>query len=131
MPSWKKSDLSIKVEVLPELTGAAYITMVGDGDATNVMDLVDQLEPLFRKNFTCFAFDMERLRYFQETFEGLVTNQAVRLNGGEGLLLAVRMHPNLRNLMDMLSLSAHYRFAKSRQDAIEQMRARASKEATR
>lgn len=117
-----KSKLGVKLELLNDVPDAAYLTLEGAGDATNVMDFVDILQPLFAKGVNRLAFDFEKLIYFNETFEGFVTNQAKRLNDGAGVLVVVRPHPKLLMLLKMLGLQEYYRIADSREEAIHQLR---------
>lgn len=117
-----KSRIGVKVELLNDVPDAAYVTLEGSGDATNVMDFVEILQPLFARGVNRLAFDFEKLIYFNETFEGFVTNQAKRLNGGAGVLVIVRPHPRMLVLMKMLGLQGMYRIAHTREDAIHQLR---------
>ncbi len=124
-----KSKISIKVERLEDVPFGAYLTLEGSGDATNVMELSDALDPLFREGVNRLAFDLEKVKYFNDTFEGLVTKQAERLNGGEGILVLVRPHEKLAVILRLLGIEV-YRFASSREDAIRQLKSLAGQKLT-
>ncbi len=115
------SKITIKVERLEEVPNSAYLTLEGSGDSSNDSQLSGVLVPLFQEGVNRLAFDLEKVRYFTDLFEALVTRHAGRLNGGEGILVLVRPHEKVAWILKMIA-PEHYRFASSREDAINQMK---------
>lgn len=118
-------DLTIGIERLQDIPHAAYVTLAGAGDARTVPGFQEQMNPLRHAGVIRFAFDIERLKYMNSTFDGYMINLADAVNGDGGIVVLVRMHPKVMVVAEMLGWWTFFRRAESREEALELLRASA------
>lgn len=108
-------DLKLHQEMLP--TGVAYIEAEGFLDAHTFEDMDNLVQAVFRQGAHKLIVRLEKLDYISSAGAGVFVGSVgqARENGGD--IVFLRPSASVKEVFDLLGLTAIFRFAETREDA--------------
>lgn len=108
-------DLKLHHEMLP--TGVAYIEAEGFLDAHTFEDMENLVSSVFRRNCHKLIVRLEKLDYISSAGAGVFVGAIGRARDNNGDIVFLRPSASVKEVFDLLGLTAIFRFAESREDA--------------
>jgi anti-sigma B factor antagonist len=108
-------DLKLHHEMLP--TGVAYIEAEGFLDAHTFEEMENLVSGVFRRNCFKLIVRLEKLDYISSAGAGVFVGAIGRARDNRGDIVFLRPSASVKEVFDLLGLTAIFRFADSRDDA--------------
>jgi anti-sigma B factor antagonist len=110
-------DLKISQHELPN--GIVFIEAEGFLDAHTFEDMENRISGLFRQNRFKLIVKLEKLDYISSAGAGVFVGAIGTSKENNGDIVFLNPSPNVREVFDLLGLSAIFQFAESEQQAID------------
>lgn len=108
-------DLKLHQEMLP--TGVCYIEAEGFLDAHTFEDMENVISSVFRQNIYKIVVKLEKLDYISSAGAGVFVGAIGRAKDNNGDIVFLKPSANVKEVFDLLGLSAIFRFAETREEA--------------
>ena len=109
-------DLKIRQKPLPG--GIVYIEAEGFLDAHTFEEMESLIESLFRQNCFRLIVKLEKLDYISSAGAGVFVGAIGRAKDMGGDIVFLNPSPNVKEVFDLLSLSAIFQFAETQEQAV-------------
>jgi anti-sigma B factor antagonist len=108
-------DLKLHQESLPG--GICYIEAEGFLDAHTFEEMENVISSVFRKNVFKIIVRLEKLDYISSAGAGVFVGAIGRAKDNGGDIVVLKPSANVKEVFDLLGLSAIFRFAQTRDQA--------------
>jgi len=108
-------DLKLHQQMLP--TGVCYIEAEGFLDAHTFEEMENLISGVFRQNVHKLVVRLEKLDYISSAGAGVFVGAIGRAKDNGGDIVFLRPSANVKEVFDLLGLSAIFRFAQTREEA--------------
>jgi anti-sigma B factor antagonist len=108
-------DLKLHQETLPD--GVCYIEAEGFLDAHTFEEMENLISSVFRQNCFKVIVKLERLDYISSAGAGVFVGAIGRAKDNGGDIVFLKPSPNVKEVFDLLGLSAIFQFAETREEA--------------
>jgi anti-sigma B factor antagonist len=109
-------DLKLHQERLPG--GIAYIEAEGFLDAHTFEEMENLISGVFRQNVFKLIVKLEKLDYISSAGAGVFVGAIGRAKENRGDIVFLKPSPNVKEVFDLLGLSAIFQFADTREEAV-------------
>ncbi len=108
-------DLKLRQEMLPG--GIAYIEAEGFLDAHTFEEMDRLVSGVFKQNCFRVIVKLEKLDYISSAGAGVFVAAVSRSRDNRGDIVFLKVSPSVREVFDLLGLSAIFQFAETREEA--------------
>lgn len=108
-------DLKLHKEMLPN--GVAYIEAEGFLDAHTFEEMENLVSSVFRQNVFKLIVKLEKLDYISSAGAGVFVGAIGRAKDNAGDIVFLKPSANVKEVFDLLGLSAIFLFASTREEA--------------
>jgi len=108
-------DLKLSQETLPQ--GVCYIEAKGFLDAHTFEEMEQLINSVFRQNCFRLIVKLEELQYISSAGAGVFVGAIGRAKENGGDIVFLKPSPPVKEVFDLLGLSAIFQFASSRDEA--------------
>jgi anti-sigma B factor antagonist len=108
-------DLKLHQEILPQ--GICYIEAEGFLDAHTFEEMENLISSVFRQNCFKLIVRLEKLDYISSAGAGVFVGAIGRAKDNGGDIVFLKPSANVKEVFDLLGLSAIFQFAESRDQA--------------
>ncbi|RMG07629.1 MAG: anti-sigma factor antagonist [Planctomycetota bacterium] len=108
-------DLKLHQEMLP--AGICYIEAEGFLDAHTFEEMENLISSVFRQNCFKIIVKLEKLDYISSAGAGVFVGAIGRAKDNGGDIVFLKPSANVKEVFDLLGLSAIFQFAESREQA--------------
>jgi anti-sigma B factor antagonist len=109
-------DLKLRQERLPG--GICYIEAEGFLDAHTFEEMERTINGVFRQNCFKLIVKLEKLDYISSAGCGVFVGAIGQASENRGNIVFLKPSPSVKEVFDLLGLSAIFRFAETREEAI-------------
>jgi anti-sigma B factor antagonist len=109
-------DLKLHQERLPG--GICYIEAEGFLDAHTFEDMERLVDSVFKANCYKLIVKLEKLDYISSAGAGVFVGAIGRAKENRGDIVFLKPSPNVKEVFDLLGLSAIFQFAETREEAL-------------
>jgi len=108
-------DLKLHQQTLPD--GICYIEAEGFLDAHTFEEMENLISSVFRQNCFKIIVRLEKLDYISSAGAGVFVGAIGRAKENGGDIVFLKPSPNVKEVFDLLGLSAIFQFAETREEA--------------
>jgi len=114
-------DLTIQVQEVKGLPGAALVILGGSIDAKTVITFQTHLNSVKERGIERFVLDMEAVKYVNSTGLGYLINLSDSVSPEKGGISLVKVQPKVKVVFDMLGLNAFFKIYNTREEALRHL----------
>ncbi len=114
-------DLTIQVQEVKGLSGAALVILGGSIDAKTVITFQTHLNSVKERGIERFILDMEAVKYVNSTGLGYLINLSDSVSPEKGGISLVKVQPKVKVVFDMLGLNAFFKIYNTREEALRHL----------
>ena len=114
-------DLTIQVQEIKGLSGAALVVLGGSIDAKTVITFQTHLNSVKERGIERFILDMEAVKYVNSTGLGYLINLSDSVSPEKGGISLVKVQPKVKVVFDMLGLNAFFKIYNTREEALRHL----------
>ncbi len=96
------AQLSLKIEDIKEKNNAKMISFIGDLDATNVEDILENISSLMNEGFVNIVADFSKLRYVNSTGLGIILHFSKVAKEKGGSFKIANVNENVYEIIDII-----------------------------
>jgi len=110
--------IELKVESIPNHDDAKLVRFIGDLDATNVENVLEQIVGLFNEGFVKVVADFEKLRYVNSTGLGILLHFSKTAKERNGHFQIANVNENVYEIIEIIGAITLLDISESVEDAI-------------